>query len=121
MIKSLKADAPDAAKIPQAAERRAWVRYPSRLNLLWQIFGMRKNEHLPARIQDVSLTGIGLVLSRSFPPATVLSITLQTATGESGPHLVRVKHVTRQADGSFLAGCTFLNELSKDELRGFIA
>jgi hypothetical protein len=105
---------------PQAAERRAWVRYPSRAKSLWQIFGMRKNDLAEANVRDVSLTGLALVLSHSFPPATVLSVTIQTASGESGPHLVRLQHVRRQDDGGFLAGCTFLTELTAAELQTLV-
>jgi hypothetical protein len=117
MIKPITPAAELRTRPPQAAERRAWVRYPSQTRSLWQIFGMRKNDLSEASVQDVSLTGLALVLHNSFPPATVLSVTLQTATGESGPHLVRIQHVRPQDDGTFLVGCLFLTELTAAELQ----
>ncbi len=111
----------DDAKF-QVSERRAWVRYPRRLNVLWQLFGGRSNENWPATIQDVSQAGVGLLINRSFAPSTALSLRVQLKGRASNrPLLVRVKHCTAQPNGDWLAGCTFVVPLKDDELRALIS
>jgi hypothetical protein len=106
----------------QAAERRAWIRYPRRLQTLWQMFGVRGNDTWTADLQDISQTGIGLVLNRSFPPATVLSVRLQTAARKtSRTMLARVRHCSALPDGQWLVGCTFVVQLKDEELRELVA
>jgi hypothetical protein len=102
----------------QASERRAWVRYPRRLQSLWQVFGARAEEPWTADVQDISQTGIGLILQRAFPAASVLTVRLRTAAQKlSRTMLVRVRHCTALPDGQWLVGCTFVVQLTDEELR----
>jgi hypothetical protein len=106
----------------QGTERRAWVRYPRRLLTLWGLFGSRQEDSWMAELRDVSQTGLGLVVNRSFPPATVLTVRLQTSNHlYSRTMLVRVKHSVPQPDGGWLVGCTFVVKLKEAELRELIA
>jgi hypothetical protein len=116
--------APKPARVslpPQAAERRAWVRYPSRrLQLLWHLFGVKPPEQRPAKIQDISLQGVGLVVDRSFPQGSVLVLRLPGSLLESRSVLVRVKHLEPLADGQFQVGCTFVVPLTDTQLAELI-
>jgi hypothetical protein len=103
----------------QGTERRSWVRYPRRLTVTWQLFGARGNEQSAATVHDLSLSGIGLVLNRSFPPATVLTLRL----GRHGPErtmLARVRHNSAQPNGEWLVGCTFAVKLREDDLEALV-
>ena len=66
-----------------------------------------------AIVQNVSMQGIGLLLTQPVPPETVLEIELH------GPTIVkrfaRVVHSTKQPDG-WLVGCALNNSLSDGEL-----
>jgi hypothetical protein len=109
------------AKLPQA-ERRAWVRYPRKLVTMWQLLGTVGEEHWTAIMQDLSLSGVGLVINRSFPPATVLTVRLRNSSRTyERSALVRVQHCTAQPDGDWLVGCTFVVKISADELQQLLS
>jgi hypothetical protein len=106
----------------QGAERRAWVRYPRRLEMVWQLFGARQDEGWSASLFDISQTGVGLIINRSFPPGTVLTVRLRPCSRTpSRTMLVRVKHCTARPDGEWLVGCTFVVKLKDGELKGLIS
>lgn len=106
---------------PQAAERRAWVRYPPRrLEMLWHLFGMKPPEQRPARIQDVSSQGIGLIVDRSFAQGSVLVLRFPGTSTEARPVLVRVKHLQPLSKDEFKVGCTFVVPLSEEQLAELI-
>jgi hypothetical protein len=108
-------------KLP-ATERRAWVRYPRKLVTRWQLLGAVGEEHWTALVKDLSLNGVGLVINRSFLPATVLTVRLHnsTCTFERSA-LVRVQHCTAQPDGDWLVGCTFVVKIRADELHQLLS
>lgn len=118
----------DSARIPneptrraQSAERRAWVRYPPRrLEMLWHLFGMKPPEQRPARIQDVSTQGVGLIVDRSFPKGSVLVLRFPGSSLETRPILVRVKHLQALSKDEFKVGCTFVVPLSEEQLAELI-
>ncbi|VTR91932.1 : PilZ [Gemmata massiliana] len=74
----------------------------------------------PAKVRDVSLDGIGLVLTRRVEIGTLLALTLTNATQKlSKTVLVRVAHVTA-SHGGFLVGGTFAEPLTYQELTSFV-
>jgi hypothetical protein len=109
--------ASEPSRRPQAAERRAWVRYPPRrLEMLWHLFGMKPPEQRSARIQDISAQGVGLIVDRSFAQGSVLVLRFPGSSLESRPLLVRVKHLHPLTGGEFKVGCTFVVPLSEEQL-----
>jgi TPP-dependent trihydroxycyclohexane-1,2-dione (THcHDO) dehydratase len=71
--------------------------------------------------QDISVNGIGLVLSQRFEPGTVLAIELLISSQSFSQTLqARVLHTTAQADGRWSAGCELLDQLSDDQLRALL-
>ncbi len=106
-----------SSRPPQAAERRAWVRYPPRrLQMLWHLFGMKPPEQRPARIQDISTQGVGLLVDRSFAQGSVLVLRFPGTSLETRPILVRVKHLQPLSGGEYKVGCTFVVPLSDEQL-----
>lgn len=106
----------------QGTERRAWIRYPRRLRTLWQLFGSRQEDSWTAELRDISQSGLGLVVNRPFPPATVLTVRLQTAARRfSRTMLVRVKHCAARPDGAWHVGCSFAVPLNDDQLKELLA
>jgi hypothetical protein len=104
------------ARPPQAAERRAWVRYPPRrLQMLWHLFGMKPPQPRPARVQDISTQGIGLIVDRSFPKGSVLVLRFSGTQPETRPLLVRVKYLQPLAEDSFHVGCTYVVPLTDEQ------
>jgi hypothetical protein len=68
-------------------------------------------------IENVSIGGIGLVLTRRFETGTGLAIELPGSDGNE-PYVVlaRVIHVANR-NGAWLLGCKFVSELSEEEVR----
>lgn len=70
----------------------------------------------PVKIRDVSLEGIGLLLSKSVPVGTGLVMGLfNPDKGLSRTVIVQIAHVT-PIPGGFLAGGTFTEPLTYQEL-----
>ena len=69
----------------------------------------------PAKVRDVSLEGIGLILFRSVAVGTLLAVTLTNSQQKfSKTVLVRVAHITA-AHGGYLVGGTFSEPLTYQE------
>jgi hypothetical protein len=69
-----------------------------------------------ARIRDVSMNGVGLMLSRRVEPGTLLAVTLANqARGFKKTVTVRVTHATPMS-GCYLVGGTFITPLTYQEM-----
>lgn len=70
----------------------------------------------PAKVRDVSTSGIGLVVNRALEPGTFLAIHVNTHFDR--PLRARVVHSTLQRpEMSWVVGCTLTHRLSVDELQ----
>jgi hypothetical protein len=98
-------------------ERRVAVRFPSD----WQSSCSLEESataEWPARIRDISTTGIGLYTSRPFEPGTRLAIELQSPDEEMTYTLMTyVMHASLREDDGWLIGCAFTRELTDLELQ----
>jgi serine/threonine protein kinase len=100
--------------------RRAWVRIPIDAQVPAQA-GM-PNEQWPAKVFNISASGIGLTVPRAFERGTILSIELKSRTSKSASTaLVRVVHAAVQADGDWALGCAFASEPGDDELKALLS
>jgi hypothetical protein len=71
----------------------------------------------PARIWDVSRSGLALVVGHAYEPGALLAVVPEVLPQGLAPALeVRVTRVTPHGDGLWMAGCEFLTPLSEDEL-----
>jgi hypothetical protein len=74
----------------------------------------------PAKVKNVSMDGIGLVVTRRVEPGSLLAVSLTNqAHGFAKTVLVRVVHVTPQP-GAFLVGGTFNTPLTYQELAALV-
>jgi hypothetical protein len=97
-------------------ERRAAVRYPS----AWQSSCMEEAApaEWPARVKDISTTGIGVYTVRPFEPGTRLGVELQSPDETLAYTLMtHVMHATLREEDGWLIGCEFARELSEHELQ----
>jgi hypothetical protein len=105
----------------QRAELRATVRYSSDGTGPCKTITAWRGSFWEAAVQDISQTGIGLLLSRRFEPGTIVAVELPRA--ELGlPYFLLARVVRVEARGSrrWLAGCALVNPLSKNELRALL-
>jgi hypothetical protein len=72
---------------------------------------------LPARVLNLSLGGVGLIADDPFRVGELLQVEFsRTAPDFSCTLLVSVVHCTEQADGRYLVGGRFLDQLEPAEL-----
>jgi hypothetical protein len=103
-------------------ERRQSERYPCSLQPFWRVEGQGQTESPPARIENISTTGIGLRVGEPLKPGTVLVLKLQSADGRlSRPLPARVMHATQQPVGHWLVGCQFVRKLSDEDMQALLS
>ena len=113
---------PMSALSPSASlsiERRMYVRLASDRAVTCSAAGRLREVGWPARVQDISPGGIGLLLQHCFRPGTTLNVELRENTSKAQRTvLARVVHATAVlVDGSpcWLVGCCFDCPLSEEE------
>jgi hypothetical protein len=75
----------------------------------------------PAKIKNVSMDGIGLLLTRRVEPGALLAVCLSNpAKGFAKTVLVRVIHATAEMGGGCTVGGTFIPPLTYQELTTLI-
>ena len=104
---------------PPPRERRTAVRHLCDRETFCQPIAARRGDdwRWPARIRDISLRGVGLLLSRRFERGTILVIELQ-GTGKICERMLiaRVVHTTPHDAGDWIVGCEFINPLGEEDL-----
>lgn len=99
-----------------SADRRAAERIGVNAGTRCAFVGRVVDDIGPVKVRDVSMDGIGLVLMRSIPAGSLLSVGLANPDkGFSKTVMVQVTHVT-PITGGFLAGGTFSEPLTYQEL-----
>lgn len=92
----------------QQPERRGALRYACALNTLCQTDTARPEDFWwRGRVRDISHNGIGLLVSRFFPPGTQLVIEPLAKQETFQTQVVRVIRSMRHPSGAWLLGCEF--------------
>jgi hypothetical protein len=96
--------------------RRAAERFPVNADTSCSFLAPVVEDFRPAKILNLSMEGIGLLVSRPVDAGSLLAVTLENrARGFSRTVLVRVVHSTPQL-GSYLVGGTLCTPLPYPEL-----
>jgi hypothetical protein len=106
-----------------ALERRRAARHRCNVRAQCRPFGKGHDEMLFGVVQDVSAAGIRLTLDESFAKGTILELTVLRRNGDIvyAPHLIRVRRATKQSEGRWLIGASFVKQRSQEELRKFLS
>jgi hypothetical protein len=105
---------------PAPADRRAGERYPVNAGSSCAFAHPVVEAAGPVQIRDVSMDGVGLVLTRKVEVGALLAVGLANpAKGFSKTVLVRVGHVT-PAGGGFLVGGSFVTPLTYQEMTALV-
>lgn len=103
-------------------ERRGAERLSSNLRLICYPTTSGLLERRPARLRNVSRTGLGLHVDRRWAPGTDLMVELpDLATRKPRPVRARVIHATPQIGGCFLIGCMLETALSEEEVQALVS
>jgi hypothetical protein len=97
-------------------DRRAEERFPVCADASCSFVSPVVEDFGPIKIQNISMEGIGLIVSRKVEPGALLAVTLEnTLKGFAKTVLVRVAHCTSRP-GNFLVGGRFTTPLLYQEL-----
>ena len=106
---------------PREGDPRAWARGPAAGRAVWRSVLHGNTEH-SAAIQNISPTGLALKVNDELPPGTLLELELRDRTDcPVRTILACVVHQTCLEPGQWLAGCTFVRELSERDLAAFVS
>jgi hypothetical protein len=102
-------------------ERRQAPRYLSGASVVCRVAGPAPQTRLPAHVHDVSAEGIGLLSEQRFEPGTLLEVE-RPGTGEQAALLILscVRHARHDPDRNWFLGCSFIRELSEQELHALL-
>lgn len=107
--------------MPDPQERRTAARFPVNIDTSCGFVLPVVDDYGPARIQNISTDGIGLVLTRNVDVGSILVIELANkAQAFSKTVLVEVKHCTKQVGGAYLVGGHFIAPITYEEMRRFV-
>ncbi|HWG46615.1 MAG TPA: serine/threonine-protein kinase [Gemmataceae bacterium] len=120
-LRGAKPPDPPATKIPhrRAADRRASVRFVSKLKGTCRPLAAERKWRWSATIRDISASGVGLILNRRFEPGTVLRVKLPGSSSRR-LYLVRVVRVETHSARTWLVGCIFPRRLSDEEVKSLL-
>ena len=119
-LNTLAGEQPNAQAAQQCC--RAWVRYAPRQETPCHLLALTDNERWPARVQDLSTGGAGLVLEQRIDIGRFVLVELVSASGLfSRLLLTRVVHLSENPIGGFILGGEFISELPDTELRFLLA
>jgi len=106
-------------EMADSEDRRASERIPVNAGTTCTFAG--KVEDIgPVKIRDVSMQGVGLVLMKTIPIGTNIVLTLSNSgKGFAKTMMVKVAHVT-PIPGGFLAGGSFQEPLTYQELTSLV-
>jgi serine/threonine protein kinase len=101
-------EGPGPSAPPRGAERRASVRYASRAEVTCSPMARTKEATWPARVQDISASGMCLRLGRRFEPGTLLVVELrQPANRLCRFVLAQVRRARQLSPKAWSIGCSF--------------
>jgi hypothetical protein len=99
------------------ANHRATVRYQCPPATPGRVILVADQEFQRAWIQDLSLAGVGLNLSRPLPLGTFVIIQIKSVLTKKLYELpARVAHSTLKPNGDWLVGCELTARLTDDDL-----
>jgi PilZ domain len=104
----------------EPTDRRAAERFAVNADTSCTFFSPVVEDFPRVRVVNISMDGIGLLVSRTIKPGTLLTVTLANpARGLTKTVLVRAVHATPQPGGCMVGG-TFTTPLTYQELTALV-
>jgi hypothetical protein len=102
-------------------DQRVWDRVPIEGTATYRIV-RREEEPRPAGIHNISPTGVALLVSEEFDPATLLDLELKNGAGQTVVTILACAvYKTDSGERQWLVGCNFIRELNDEDLQALIA
>jgi len=101
-----------------AEDKRAFVRFPCNVKATYERTDDPEEKQVSAEVDNVSATGIGLLLNHPLELGSLLNLHLCHAErDQTRTILACVVHVTTRPGGKCLLGCNFIRELADEDLK----
>lgn len=101
-------------------DKRAWMRFTTQGQAEYLVLPPTGEPAKPARIVNISPTGIGLLLDEKIEPGTILDLLLKTKGGPAFDILACVVFLGARDEGGWIAGCHFVRELEDADLKRLV-
>lgn len=100
---------------------RAWVRYPCSTDSVFHSVVSAEQERCRAKVLNISAGGVALLSPRKLDAGTLLHLDLVSSDGRPDRTLkARVVHQALRADNQWVLGCTFVADLSDDDVMALL-
>jgi hypothetical protein len=100
-------------------ERRSFPRFPCPLETYCRPCSVQEDElWYRGEIWDMSVAGVGLILTRAFEAGCNLEMEMPLPS--IGALVVHVEYITKQVDGSWFLGCTFLDRIEESTVQSIL-
>jgi c-di-GMP-binding flagellar brake protein YcgR len=101
-----------------SSDQRQWKRFPCAVTATYQLAASDDPRQFPAKVLDISASGVGLLVDRAVENGTLLSVELHNAPATTAKILLAcVVHMRRQSDTAWALGCNFIRSLSEEDLQ----
>jgi hypothetical protein len=108
-------------ELADAADKRHWKRFQTSITSNFQLAATDDPHLYPARVLDVSASGVGLLCDRFVENGSLLSVELHNARGTTERTMLAcIVHVMQQTDGKWALGCNFIRSLSEEDLGALV-
>jgi hypothetical protein len=105
---------------PNEPDPRGWERFPCDAKALCQRVNGPTGPHYPARVLNIAVGGMALLMRESMAVGELLSTELHDALGKPVVTILAcVVHAQTVAEGQIL-GCNFIRELSETDIKSLL-
>lgn len=110
-------------KEPQdVQEQRSSPRISCELEATFQIVGEECSQFQKAKLENISLIGLGLAVAEKLPLGALLNVELHSRSGNTSKSLLCCAvHATKRPSGDWLVGCNFFAEMEETELNALLS
>ncbi|SRR5260370_29677055 len=106
----------------RGTERRKAIRYQCGLETASYLLAQIENDSYPAKVRNISVTGVSLIVARRLEPEAVVGLELYNKARRFYCKVpLRAIYIMELADGQFMVGGAFTRELSANELAGLLS
>jgi hypothetical protein len=106
---------------PTPPDGRNWTRFPCG-DVTATVVRLSDNDprRYPARVRDISASGVALLVDDDIPAGTLLNAELHHGADRSFTILACVVHATTAPEGGHVLGCNFIRELNETDLESLL-
>jgi c-di-GMP-binding flagellar brake protein YcgR len=102
-------------------DQRQWKRFPTNVHATYQPVATAEQTPRPAKVLNISVSGIGLSVDREIENGALLSVDLRNASATVERSILAcVVHINRQSATQWALGCNFIRSLSEDDLKSLL-